>query len=404
MANYESELQWIKQQQKQMVTQLCEWIDINSHFNNIEGLATMRQRLVEAFTSLGAQMEEVQLPPRSTIDNQGFLVSQPVGKALRMVKRPEASKRIFLGGHMDTVYPKECTFQKSTLRQSRNQLHGPGSADMKGGLMIMLQALQAFERFPNAQNVGWEVIINSDEEIGSVSSEPLFFAAADRNCVGLIFEPAFIDGTIVNQRKGSTNFSVLARGKAAHAGRDFFLGRNAITALARFMTKTEALIDDARGITFNVGHVEGGETTNIVPDLSICRCNVRVNTIEELESMLEQIHHLIEEENQREGLSLTLHQETQRPPKPFDAPHQHLYESLAACAQELEWPLSWKQSGGVCDGNILAAAGLPTIDTLGVVGANMHTHEEYLLIDSLVPRTQLTALYLMKVANGEIAI
>ena len=213
-------LNTINGQQRTMMSLLRSWAAINSESENLSGLSQMIAALEMQFLSLGGHMQRIDLPPRSTIAIDGSPITIPHGQALHITKRPEAPIQIFLGGHMDTVYSPSHPFQKAE-DLSENILRGPGVADMKGGLIVMLTALKAFENHPSSKNVGWEILINPDEEIGSIGSEQLFVAAAQRNHLGLIFEPSFADGALVSDRKGSANFSVVAKGLAAHAGRDF---------------------------------------------------------------------------------------------------------------------------------------------------------------------------------------
>ncbi|MCB1111859.1 MAG: hydrolase [Chlamydiales bacterium] len=403
MKNYTPYLQWIDQQEGKILTVLEKWVNTNSGTGNVKGINAMISSLEEAFATLNGTMVRVSLPPKKRINSLGTIVEEAVGDALVISKRPEAPLQIILAGHMDTVYAPDSLFQKMEKINSE-LIRGPGVADMKGGLAIMLTALQAIERSPYADQIGWDVVINPEEEIGSPCSERLFIEKARNKQLGLVFEPAYMDGAIVSQRKGSFNFTVVSTGKAAHAGRDFHLGRNAITALAKFILKAEALNDLQRGITVNIGHIEGGKATNIVPDLAICRCNVRMVNPQDLTIIKEQLQSIVDEQNDNTGSALEFFEESERGPKPFDAQHEKLFESLKECADELDISLTWKPSGGVCDGNIIAAEGIPTVDTLGAVGENIHTFDECARIDSLTSRAKLTALFLMKLANNEISI
>ncbi|MCB1135940.1 MAG: M20/M25/M40 family metallo-hydrolase, partial [Chlamydiia bacterium] len=205
----------------------------------------------------------------------------------------------------------------------------------------------------------------------------------------------------VSARKGSANFSVVVHGRLAHAGRDFTSGRNAISALMDALLKIEALTDLDRGLTINIGAINGGGPVNVVPDLAIGRLNMRMEAMEDASATIDQIQEIVTETGRRDGIRAELIGALTRPPKPFDAATQKLFESIQSCGKDLGLDLTWRPTGGVCDGNILASAGLPTIDTLGVRGANIHTHDEFMLIDSLVERAQLTALFLMRLANGD---
>jgi glutamate carboxypeptidase len=140
-----------------------------------------------------------------------------------------------------------------------------------------------------------------------------------------------------------------------------------------------------------------------VPDFAICQINIRFNKMKEAEEIHKKIHHIMDQ-HQEEGIRWELHIDTSRPPKEFDSIEQKIYEDLKKCGQEINLDLQWRQSGGASDGNILSNAGLPTIDSLGVVGGGLHTHDEYMLISSLTERAKLTALYMMKLANKEINI
>lgn len=390
-------LQNLQGQQQSMIQLLTDWVNINSGTDNIEGLQKMFAALEASFIKLGSELKSIPLSPRQKIDALGNQIEIPVGNALEIIQRPELKRRVFLGGHMDTVYSSLSSFQNAEML-SQNVMRGPGAADMKGGLLIMLKALEIFESSPWAKNIGWNLIINPDEEIGSVSSETLILESA-RNCqMGMIFEPSFSDGNLVSSRKGSMNYSVVARGKAAHAGRDFHQGRNAIMALANFAVGADALNNPSTGTTVNIGYIQGGGAVNIVPDLAICKLNVRCDLAEEQMIVDKLLKDLIAECNKIEGIDIQLFQEGFRAPKPFDAGTKKLFETLQSCSHYLDLDLAWRPSGGVCDGNILALAGVPCIDTLGAVGGNIHTHDEYVELESLPKRAALAALMLMHFA------
>lgn len=386
-----------------MVELLARWANVNSSSHNLPGLNEMLALLETEFSRLGAETERAELEQHELEDSAGSAVRGPLGKALLIRKRPTAPLRIFLCCHMDTVYPPDHPFQKS-VRIADNMLRGPGVTDAKGGLVVMLMALEAFERTPWSAKLGWEVLINPDEEIGSPGSATLLIQAAQKNDLGLVFEPSFPDGNLVSARKGSGNFTVIVKGKAAHAGRDPQLGRNAIDALARFIVGLASFTDSGGGITTNVGLIQGGGPVNVVPDLAECRFNVRVVTPDGQESFEGGLKRLAEEINRVDGISLVIHGRFTRPPKPLDGKMRKLLEQVAKCGRDLGLSLQWRPTGGACDGNNLAAAGLMTIDSLGATGGDIHSSEEYILLDSLAERAKLTALLLMKVASGEMEI
>lgn len=398
--NAKALLEGINDQKQNMIDRLIAWSNINSYSENLPGLMKMLEILEADFLSLGGIAERIPLSGRTTVNSSGELIMHPQGEALRITKRPNAPVQILLGGHMDTVYAPTHPFQRTTQTDA-NTLHGPGVADMKGGLMIMLTALQAFEKHPDAANVGWEILINPDEETGSIGSEHLFIEAARQHHLGLLFEPSFADGALVSSRKGSFNFSIIARGKSAHAGRDFDKGRNAILALAKSIAQICELNNKDKDITINPGYISGGGSVNIVPDLAICRLNARAIQPTDYEYLKKDLKNIVNA-NQPEGLELSLQIESARNPKLFDEKSHELFLMINRCAKEEGYTLTHRPSGGVCDGNILAKEGLPVIDTLGAIGGNIHTENEYILIDSLVQRSRLIALFLIKLAIGEL--
>ena len=390
----------LSSQEKGIIELLERWVNINSWSENPEGLEKMTEVLEEAFSSLNGVIERLPLPPRKKIDTRGNITEIASGSALSIKKRPEAPFKVLLAGHLDTVYPTYSPFQ-SAERLDPKILRGPGVADMKGGLVVMLKALEAFENSPYADKLGWEVLINPDEEVGSPASQHLFIERASKFNIGLIFEPAFPDGSLVNERKGSINFTIVAHGKAAHAGRDYYAGRNAIIAMARFAQGVETLNDRQRNITVNVGFFEGGGATNIVPDVAVCKVNIRMQNPKDVPMISASLREMAHGSASPDGITFELYEHTSRPPKVFNKANRSLFDALKTCGQGLGLDLKWQPSGGVCDGNTLSAAGLPTIDTLGAVGGHIHTHDEFILTPSLVERAKLTASFLMQIAENK---
>jgi glutamate carboxypeptidase len=398
-------LSFIDSQFEHMKQLTYDWSAINSGSLHVEGLARMLSALRDNFLWLDGEMEELELPPMTSINAKGEVELRPLGKALRIRKRPNAPIRIFLCGHYDTVFGKDHTFQTPVLVDS-NTIRGPGVADLKGGLVVMLKALEALESSPYAENIGWEVLLNPDEEIGSPSSDALLREAAARNHIGLIYEPSLPDGTLVRDRKGSGNFTLVVHGKAAHAGREHHVGRNAVVALADATMRINALNGQQTSVTVNPAMLEGGGALNVVPDLAILRFNVRVGTPEERSWVETSLSHILDALNENYGTDycFTLHGGFTRPPKTVTARDAMLWDAVTSSAAMLGVSIKTSPSGGCCDGNNLAAYGLSNIDTLGVRGGNIHSDQEYILLDSLTERAKLSALVMLRIAAGEIAI
>jgi glutamate carboxypeptidase len=399
MTQIDSLLNWIDQQQEPMLRLLQEWCLVNSGSENLEGLNRMLDLLAARFGRLGGSLSKIQLPPRLQVDETGKLIEMPSAKALHVSTRPEAPLRFFLGGHMDTVYPKEHPFQKPLLLED-NILRGPGTADMKGGLVILLTALEALEQSPEAHKIGWELLINPDEEIGSAASSPLVLACAQRTHASLLFEPAFSDGVLASSRKGSATWAVVVRGKAAHAGRDFSQGCNAVYALAEFLVLANRLNMTRKDVTVNVGRIVGGGPVNIVPSLALCWINLRAADQKVFDEAAQELQVFLTKVNAQDPrLDASLILLYARGPKVFGVKDQKLFDALNEAAQEEGMALRCRPSGGVTDGNTIAQSGIPVLDTLGAIGGELHTDKEYVLLDSLTARARLTARYLLTAAS-----
>lgn len=402
LSTYQPHLDWIADQQEAMLKMTLAWSAINSGSYNLDGLAAMAQVLEQEFAALEPDSSErIDLAPMQAVSRDGGLADIPLGQAVRFRKRPNAPLKVMLTGHMDTVFPKDHGFQSNTFLDDTT-VNGPGVADMKGGIVIMLHALKALESSPWAEHIGWEVLINSDEEIGSIGSAPLLMEGAKRNDFGLTYEPSMPDGTLAGARKGSGNFTAVVNGRAAHAGREPHLGRNAIAMLSEFILAIFELNGKMPGVTVNPGRIDGGGPVNVVPDLAMCAFNVRVATPEEQVFVENELSKLENHYNTREGFKLKVHGGFTRPPKVLSPANVQLFDFIKACGADLGMSLHEKPTGGCCDGNNLAAAGLPNVDTLGVRGANIHSSDEYMIIPSLTERAQLSTLLLLRLASQEL--
>ncbi|MBY0354213.1 MAG: hydrolase [Rickettsiales bacterium] len=402
LQRFQPYLDAIVAQEQHLIHLTQSWSAINSGSYHLDGLARMRQALEDNFLWLQADsVERLDLPPMKNVDANGVVQEVALGQALRYRKRSNAPLQIFLGGHYDTVFAADHPFQVPRFVDGRT-LNGPGAADLKGGLVVMLKALEALEASPWKEALGWEILLNPDEEIGSVGSAPLLREAASRNHLGLVYEPALADGTLAGERKGSGNFHLVVTGRAAHAGREHAAGRNAVVLAAELTVALSRLTSAMEGITVNPARIEGGAALNVVPDTAIVRFNVRVANQQEQQFVEQELHTLMSKAGAREGYSVALHGGFGRPPKSMTPAWQQMQKAVEECGKMLGQSVQWQATGGCCDGNNLAAHGLPNIDTLGVRGGNIHSDREFVLLDSLVERAQLSALLLMRMATGEI--
>lgn len=383
-----------------LIARTVDWANLNSGSRNAEGLNAMLAVLEAEAGRLPAAVERIATGGSTTVGDDGQVTAEAHADALKITARPEAPIQVVLTGHYDTVFPVESRFQTVTRRPD-GALNGPGVADMKGGISVLMGALEAFETHPERERVGWTVLLSPDEEIGSPASAPLLAQLGAAGHVGMTYEPALADGTLAGARKGSGNFHLIVTGRAAHAGRAFDEGRNAVAGAAIVAAALHGLNGQRDGVTVNVAKIAGGGPLNVVADNAVVRFNVRVPDAQSA-SWIEAAVREIAATPPFEGLTLDLHGGMTRAPKPMDASQTALFEAVRDAGSLLGQTIAWKPSGGVCEGNNLHAAGLPNIDTLGVRGGDIHSDQEFAWPDSFVERAQLSALILCKIASGEI--
>jgi glutamate carboxypeptidase len=378
-----------------MLARARAWAAVNSGTGNLAGLATMADLLAAAFSPLPGALRLIDGSPAERVGPDGTVAAIEHGRHLHLSVRPEARRRLLLTGHMDTVYPVDHPFQQLADRPD-GTINGPGIADMKGGLAVMLAALEAIEAA--GCSIGYDVVINSDEETGSFSSAALISEAARGKTAALTFEPALPDGTLAGARGGTGNFSVVVRGRSAHAGRDPETGRNAIVAAAALAVRLDAA--KSPRLAVNPARIDGGGPNNVVPDLAILRVNFRPRDSVEIARARDSIEAAVAEIGTAHDVRIEVHGSFNRPPKPIDAGAAKLFDLVRSTGADLGLPIAWRDTGGVCDGNNIAAAGTPVIDTMGVRGGAIHSADEYLIVDSLAERAALSAVTILRLAEN----
>ncbi|MFL6858316.1 MAG: hydrolase [Allosphingosinicella sp.] len=382
-----------------MLEQVEAWARVNSGSRNLEGLARMAGLLADAFAILPGPIELLDPAPVEAMDADGSLRPVVHGRNLRLRVRPEAPVQLLLTGHMDTVYGADHAFQALDWPEP-GLLRGPGVADMKSGLAIMLAALAAIEASPARARLGYEVVINSDEEVGSPGSAALITEAARGKSAAFTYEPSALpDGTLAGARPGSGNFSLRVAGRSAHAGRNPEEGRNALVAAADLALR---LAGAARaGLSVNPARIDGGGPNNVVPDHAILRINMRPARAEDEAEARRALAESVAAVEAAHGVRIDMHGGFGRPPKPVDAGAAKLFVLVEACGADLGQAIGRRDTGGVCDGNNIAACGVPVVDTMGARGGAIHSPDEYLIVASLAERAALSALVMMRLAAGE---
>jgi glutamate carboxypeptidase len=390
----------LKAQEPILVRRTEEWSSINSGSLELPGLARMADVAADALSTLPGAVERITLGESERVRADGVIERRAHGCALQVQVRPAAPIQIALTGHYDTVFAAAHPFQAPTRLDAR-VLNGPGVADMKGGLVIMIAALAAFEGLHAAGAIGYTILLSPDEEIGSPASAPLLASLGARAHVGMTYEPAMPDGALAGARKGSGNYSLIIKGRAAHVGRAFADGRSAVVAAAQAVLRLNDLNGVRDGVTVNVGAVDGGAPVNMVPDGAVVRFNIRSPDGEGQAWGEDQARAIAAALDAQDGISAHLHGAITRPPKPMTGAQATLFGWLRESGALLGLDLEWRASGGVCEGNNLFAAGCPNIDTLGVRGANLHSDQEYALMDSFAERAQLSLVLLHAFACGQ---
>ncbi|MES2903872.1 MAG: hydrolase [Pseudomonadota bacterium] len=380
-----------------MLGQVEAWGAVNSGSRNLSGLAEVAGLIGDAFSVLPGELRLIDPATVDAVDASGRKHELAHGQHLHLTVRPEAPLQILLTGHMDTVFAVDHPFQALTWLDA-GTLGGPGVADMKSGIAVMLAALRAIEASPLAASIGYEVVINSDEEVGSLASAALLVKAAQGKRAALTYEPSALpDGTLAGARPGSGNFSFTVRGKSAHAGRNPEDGRNALIAAADLALRMKAAVGP--GLSVNPAKIDGGSPNNVVPDLAILRVNLRPATVEDEARAQGIIEAAVAGVCADHDVAIDVHGHFARPPKPMTPGIEQLFGIVRQAGADLGQDIGWKSTGGVCDGNNIAACGVPVIDTMGARGGSIHSMEEFLIVESLGERAALSALTILRVAR-----
>jgi glutamate carboxypeptidase len=375
-------LDWLAGRRPTMEQLLERLVRQNSFTENREGVNALVAMLVPELARLGLAVERH--PGVRFGDQLSFRTAAP-------------GSPVFLVGHLDTVFAPG-TFEGFAVEG--DTARGPGVYDMKGGIVVALFALEALSRAGLLDRIPLRGIWVSDEEVGSPESQPITRRLAAGAACALGLESGRPADLIVTARKGNASVEAEARGIAAHAGNEHARGRNAIWALSRFVDRAQALTDYGRGLTVNVGRIEGGTTRNTVPAQARCDVDLRFPAAADGEALWERLSQAARGAGV-EGTSVELRRRGGRPPLERTAASAALAAEYGACQAESglgsgEAP----PSGGGSDASTTAAVGVPSIDGLGPSGTAYHTHEELVDLGSLVPKASALVRFLSRRAAG----
>ncbi|HEX9840202.1 MAG TPA: M20 family metallopeptidase [Anaerolineales bacterium] len=345
--------------------------------------------VAEEARGLGAQVEII--PNKETGDHVlARFGAQQSASTVEAGRGVRGAAGILLLCHMDTVFPLG-TLPKIPYRESDGKIFGPGTLDMKAGIVIALAAIE--EALKNGMTRPVTLLCTSDEEIGSLTSREYIERLAKESGLVLVLEGGLVDGSLKTWRKGVGEFRVKVHGRAAHAGGDHEKGRNAIEEMAHQVIAIQGLTNYSKQTTLNVGVIRGGTVSNVVPEEAFIQVDVRVMQPGEWEHLEVEMKKLIP---MLDGTSIEVSGGLNRPPMPFDEAMKSTFKKAKSIAAQIGIDLKAGGTGGASDANFVAPLGIPVLDGLGAVGEGYHSEREYIFAESLEERAKLIAALLRK--------
>ncbi|KAB8138524.1 M20 family metallopeptidase [Gracilibacillus oryzae] len=374
---------YVKQHQEDMLELLAQLVNIDSGSYDKDGVNKIGDRLKALYQQLGLHVQKYQ--------------QTEFGDHLAIHSITCKEPSILIIAHMDTVFEKG-TAARRPFRMENNRAFGPGVIDMKASLVSVYYAMKALKNYNRKAFDEVEILLTSDEEIGSASSRQLIEKKAAGKKFALVMEPARKNGAIVSARRGKGHYTLEVIGKAAHSGIEPERGRSAIEELAHKIIQLHEITDEDAGIHVNVGLIEGGSSVNTISDHATAEIDVRFRNQEQAEVIEKQIEQ-ITSSTEVAGTKVIIDGEMNRPPMEKTEKTERLLKIIKKVGSELQINIIDTETGGGSDASYPAALGIPTVDGLGPVGGNAHREDEYLELDSLIPRTLLLAQVIEKLAN-----
>ncbi|MFE8701406.1 M20 family metallopeptidase [Cytobacillus sp. FJAT-54145] len=356
-------------------------IDSGSYFK--EGVDKVGKILTEEYRKLGFEVEVVE--------------QEELGNHLVIQHRDAVNPEIIILAHMDTVFP-EGTAAERPFTIEGDRAYGPGVIDMKASQVSLLYAVKALIHKDENCFKNIKIVLNSDEEIGSTTSRAIIEREAKGKKYALVMEPARKDGSIVSARRGKGNYTLIVEGKAAHSGIEPEKGRSAIEELAYKIIQLHELSDHEKGISVNVGLIEGGSSANTVSDHAEAQIDVRIAEVEQVELIEEKLEEICSSTDVA-GTKVVLEGEMNRPPMEKNKKTRALLRIIQDVGNEIGVEIEDTATGGGSDASFTSALGVATIDGLGPVGGNAHSDKEYLKVPTLVERSLLLATIIQRLTE-----
>jgi glutamate carboxypeptidase len=374
--------EWLASQKEAMLGMLAEVVNIDSGSYDKAGVDAVGERFIRFFAEQGFTTS------REPNDSFGDAIH------VRLDDKPTNERPIVLMGHRDTVFPKG-EVARRPFRIEGGRAYGPGVVDMKSGLVLNAFVLAAFKRFGGAP-APLAGLITSDEEIASPSSRPVIERVGRAARCVFNSEPGRPSGNIVTGRKGGVFMAFEITGKAAHSGGNFEKGISAIGEMAHKIVAMHNLTDLKQGVTVNVGLVKGGQSVNTTAPSAEGQIDLRYVRAEQRTAMLAALQKIIDTATVP-GTTARLEIKGEFLPVSGSTPEaEALFGCYQSAAADAGLKIAGEFSGGCADSGFTSAVGCPTLCGVGPVGANAHTPEEYLEVETLVPRAQAMALAILR--------
>ncbi|MET3575067.1 M20 family metallopeptidase [Bhargavaea ullalensis] len=375
--------EFLQAREEEMLGLLEQLVNIDSGSRNKQGIDQIGEILKEEYIALGFDVQTIE----EEIQGNHLVIRHPDAK------EPE----ILIVAHMDTVF-RDGTAAVRPFSIVDGVAHGPGVVDMKASLVSLLFAVKALSDSgrPGIENI--EILLTSDEEIGSITARPLIEAHTEGKKAALIMEPARKDGSLVSGRKGGGDYAIRVHGVAAHSGIEPEKGRSAVEELAHKIIKLHALTDPEEGITVNVGIIEGGDATNVVTPEAVAWVDIRTTKLSQADLLDRKIREICAVPDV-EGTTITVEGSIDRPPMERTEGTARLVELIKGIGKDIGIDVTDTKTGGGGDASYTSAAGVPTIDGLGPVGGNAHRDDEYMEVATFVPRCRLLAETIAKLSE-----
>jgi len=372
---------YLQSVETEMFALLKDIVTIQSSSHNKPGIDQTADTIAGVFNDLPVTTETI----GQMLQGNHLLV--------RSLAQPDFTKQVLLVGHMDTVFPKDTDF--NWYREDEIQSYGPGVIDMKGGLVVGIYALKALNQLGLLDQIPLTFVFNSDEEIGSRSSIDLIQKEANASAFAFVLEAGGSDNQVVTGRKGNLTIELHVQGEAGHAAYATKHKSSAILALAHKIIEFEALNDFEKGISINVGKIDGGIGPNTIPEFANAQIDFRYVNPFDLRFLEEKVTKIAQTTAVPEAIS-RVDFISGRPPMQKSEDNRKLFEVAAGIAKQLGYTLHEEFRNGVSDANFIADLNVPVLDGLGPIGGRDHSRDEFMIKQSLPQRTLLLACTILE--------